>query len=104
MDRRVYKSWILNIEFGGFALVVPGGQLNHPDPKVGVVDVKVVGDTPHYDQVHLPVKETYEGGTTWKEEIQVKFFQTFTPCSSSSQAKVPDVPVKLVSLLFTWAK
>ena len=32
--------------------VLLGGQLNHPDPKVGVVDVEVVGDAPHDDQVH----------------------------------------------------
>ena len=28
------------------------GQLNDPNPKVGVVDVEVVGDAPHDDQVH----------------------------------------------------
>ena len=38
-------------------LIEPGGQLNHPDPEVGVVDVEVVGDAPHDDQVHLRVKE-----------------------------------------------
>ena len=38
-------------------LVEPGGQLNHPHPKVGVVDVEVVGDAPHDDQVHLRVGE-----------------------------------------------
>ena len=47
-------------EFGGFALVEPGGQLDYPNPKVGIIDVEVVGDTPHYDQVHLRVKEKYE--------------------------------------------
>ena len=47
---------MLNIEFGGFE---PGGQLDYPNSKVGVIDVEVVGDTPHDDQVHLRIKEKY---------------------------------------------
>ena len=75
--------------------VLPCGQLDHPHPKVWIIDVEIVGDAPHDDQMHLRVDWRY---------IKVKKIIGLTPCSSSSQARVPEVPVKLVSLLFTWAK
>ena len=42
--------------FCGFSFFEPGCQLNHPDPKVGIVNVEVVGDTPHNNEVDLVMK------------------------------------------------
>ena len=62
---------ILNIEFGG---IEPGGQLNYPNPKVRVVDVEVVGDAPHDDQVHplflqLPSQGARSSSETGRKSI-----------------------------------
>ena len=90
--------------FCGFSFFEPGCQLNHPDPKVGIVNVEVVGDTPHNNEVDLVVKmmgELFEKKPLRGKEENIQKMMKLTPCSSSSQAKVPEVPVKLVSLLFT---
>ena len=52
-----YSKRAISIQVGGlfeiFHFHSPRCQLDHPHPKVGIVDVQVVGDTPHNYQVHL---------------------------------------------------
>ena len=60
-----------------YLLVEPGGQLNHPHPKVGVVDVEVVGDAPHDDQVHplllqLPGQSARGSSKTEEEKLGMR--------------------------------
>jgi hypothetical protein len=45
----------LNYHFSPIGQHVPRrarSELDHADPEVGVVDVEVVGDAPHEDEVH----------------------------------------------------
>ena len=49
-------------------------QLDHPNPEVGVVDVEVVGDAPHDDQVHplllqLPSQSARSSSETGRRKI-----------------------------------
>ena len=60
-----------------------GCQLNHSNTKIGVVDVEVVGDAPHDDEVHpllLQLPGQCARGSRKTEKYQLKILissQTF---------------------------
>ena len=76
-----------------------GCQLNHSNAKIGVVDVEVIGDAPHDDEVHpllLKLPCQCARGSRKTEKYQLKILislQTFN--SNASGAKWFDLLIEV---------